>query len=362
MEILNKILLAMIFFILIIVIFILQTPPFVPTPTQLPTLSPTPSSTLFVDQHSIKGDGTDEGAKLQTALNYAASHSLKTVIFPAGMTITTAQHIDFPQGLTVIGNGCTLKLKDNTHPGPDSWGWLKLNKGVNMSGMRIDGNRDGGNGHNTHGVQLCGGLNGKPQVFTNNEIFGFESYTIGVYANDGVPTDIHITNNKIYDSGQYGISTGCTDGPYCYGHDVLVDGNTIYGCAQVGIKIRGTVDSVISNNIITVGKRTLVPLGDEPSGIRLYSWDETNTNVKISNNIITGLDENPSTCINSDDSDNYGISIIGNKLSHCHDGIDIQFNNGIITGNTISNCVKAITNSGSGNIINNTILTNQYNQ
>jgi len=352
----------MIFFILIIVIFILQTPPFVPTPTQLPPLSPTPSSTLFVDQYSIKGDGTDEGAKLQDALNYAASHSLKTVIFPAGMTITTAQHIDFPQGLTVIGNGCTLKLQDHTHDTGVQWGWIKLNKGVNMSGMRIDGNRHNGNGKETHGIQLCGGLNGEPQVFTNNEVFGVEGYTVGVYANDGEPTDIHITNNKIHDSGQYGITTGCTDGPYCYGHDVLVDGNTIYGCAQVGIKIRGTVDSVISNNIITVGKRTLVPLGDEPSGIRLYSWDETNTNVKISNNIITGLDENPSTCINSDDSDNYGISITGNMISHCHDGIDIQFNNGIITGNTISNCVKAITNGGSGNIISNNNLTNQYNQ
>ena len=360
MEILNKILFAAIIFILIIVVVILQTPPSVPAPSLTPVMSPTPSSTLYIDQIGIKGDGTDEGAKLQTALNYAASHSMKTVVFPEGMTITIAQHIDFPEGLTVIGNGCTLKLKDHTHDDGVQWGWIKLKKGVNMSGMRMDGNRHNGNGKETHGIQLCGGLNGNPQVFTNNEIFGVQGYTIGVYANDGVPTDIHITNNTIYDSGQYGISTGCTDGPYCYGHNVLVDGNTIYSCAQVGVKIRGTVDSVISNNTITVGARTLFPLGDQPSGIRLYSWDETNTNVTISDNRITGLDENPSTCIDSDDNDNHGIRITGNTISHCHDGIDIQFNNGIITGNTISDCVNGIINDGSNNTISNNNLTSQY--
>jgi len=105
-----------------------------------------------------------------------------------------------------------------------------------------------------------------------------------------------------------------------------------------------------------VGARNKNPLGDEPSGIRLYSWDETNTNVRISNNIITGKDENPSTCIDSDDSDNHGISITGNKISHCYEGIEIQFNNGIISGNTITNCVKSILNYGSGNTLISNIL------
>jgi parallel beta-helix repeat protein len=133
-----------------------------------------------------------------------------------------------------------------------------------------------------------------------------------------------------------------------------VTGNTIANCGEVGVKIRGTKDSTISNNNVKVGARN--PGGDQPSGIRLYSWDETNTNVKISNNIVTGIDQNPSTCIDSDDSDNHGIFITGNKISHCHDGIEIQFNNGIITGNTISNCVTDINNSGNGNIIGNNVI------
>jgi len=54
--------------------------------------------------------------------------------------------------------------------------------------------------------------------------------------------------------------------------------------------------------------------------------------------------------------DNYGISITGNMVSRCHNGIEIQFTNRIMRGKTISICVKAITNGRSGNTVSNTIL------
>jgi hypothetical protein len=323
-----------------------------PSGTQTPAIKTNPvistsGSSLYLDQYGIKGDGSDEGPVIQAALNYAASHAVKTVIFPAGKVITTGS-LRIPEGLTLIGNGCTLRLKANAHTDTSPWTWIYVQEGVRVSGFKFDGNRFNGNGMNTNGLMLQGN-----NVFENNEVFNVNSYAVFVYGS--YPTDIRISNNNIHDIKQYGIDTGGSDGPSSWGYNVVVTGNTITNCGEVAVKIRGTKDSTISNNIIKVGARNTG--GDEPSGIRLYSWDETNTNVRITNNIITGIDQNPSTCINSDDSDNHGISITGNKVSHCHDGIDIQFNNGIITGNTISDCVTPLTNGGSGNTISNTILT-----
>jgi hypothetical protein len=322
-------------------------PSVTPTPViKTNTIITTSGSTLYIDQYGIKGDGSDEGPAIQAALNYAASHSIKTVIFPAGKVITTGS-LRIPEGLTLIGNGCTLRLKANSHTGTSPWTWIYVQEGVRVSGFKFDGNRFNGNGMNTNGLMLQG-----DNIFDNNEVFNCNSYAVFVYGS--YPKNIRITNNYIHDVKQYGIDTGGSDGPSSWGYNVVVTGNTITNCGEVAVKIRGTKDSTISNNNIKVGARN--PGGDEPSGIRLYSWDETNTNVKIANNIVTGIDQNPSACIDSDDSDNHGISITGNKVSHCYDGIEIQFNNGIITGNTISNCVNDLANYGSGNTISNTIL------
>jgi parallel beta-helix repeat protein len=316
-------------------------------PGAVSAFATTGPSPLYLDQYGIKGDGSDEGAALQAALNYAASHSITTVIFPAGKVITIGS-LRIPEGLTLIGNGCTLKLKANSHTEGQPWTWIYVQEGVRVTGFKFDGNRFNGNGINTNGLMLQGN-----NVFDNNEVFNVNSYAVFVYGN--YPKDIRITNNYIHTIKQYGIDTGGSDGPYSWGYNVTVSGNTIADCGEVGIKIRGTKDSVISNNKVTVGARN--PGGDEPSGIRLYSWDEPNTNVVIANNIVTGIDQNPSACINSDDADNYKISITGNKVSHCYDGIDVQFNNGIITGNTIADCVKSITNGGSSNTVSNNSIT-----
>ena len=354
---LNKKITTIIYILILgIVLFFLLT--FSPVPSVTPTpapQSPTPSlplptlpAPLYLDQYSIKGDGTDEGPVIQAALNNAASQSIKTVIFPAGKVITTGS-LRIPEGLTLIGNGCTLRLKENAHTDADPWTWIYVQENCNVSGFTFDGNRFNGNGLNTNGLMLQGN-----NRFDNNEVFNVNSYAVFVYGR--YPGNIRITNNSIHDIKQYGIDTGGSDGPYSWGYNVTVSGNTLSDCGEAAIKIRGTKDSLIDNNTITLGARNTNPPGDVPSGIRLYSWDETNTNVVISNNIVTGIDENPSSCINSDDSDNYNISIEGNKASHCYEGIDIQFDNGIITGNTISDCVKAIINDGSGNTLSNNTI------
>jgi parallel beta-helix repeat protein len=317
-----------------------------PTPT---LLLPTTSASLYLDQYGFKGDGSDEGPAIQAALNTAASQSIKTVIFPAGKVLTTGS-LRIPVGLTLIGNGCTLRLKDNAHTDADPWTWIYVQKNCTVRGFVFDGNRFNGNALNTNGLMLQGN-----NSFDNNEVFNVNSYAVFIYGT--YPANIQITNNSIHDIKQYGIDTGGSDGPYSWGYNVTVTGNTLSDCGEAAIKIRGTKDSLIENNTITLGARNTNPLGDVPSGIRLYSWDETNTNVILSNNIVTGIDENPSSCINSDDSDNYGISITGNTVRHCSEGIDIQFNNGIITDNSVSDCVQGIINDGSGNTVSNNTIS-----
>jgi parallel beta-helix repeat protein len=319
-----------------------------PTPTPTPTVTIYPYTVVYLSDFGVTGDGSDETSEIITGLNYARDYSISTVIFPSNVTVTSGTHFHIPGGITVIGNNATLKLKDNTNPS-GTFGWVAMDKGSSITGLTFNGNYEGGNGHNTNGIQVTGGSVGHPQVFDNNTMYNFGTVMVGVYANDGVPTDIHITNNTLTTSYQYGIITGCTDGTYCYGHDLIVANNTISNCSQVGIKIRGTHDSIITNNTVNVGARTLVPLGDEPSGIRLYDWDEENNNVTISHNIVTGLDEDPSVCIDSDDSLNYVISILNNTISHCHEGIEIEFNNGNISYNTISNYSHCIVDDGTGN-------------
>ncbi len=325
------------------------TPAPVPlSPAPVPPVTTSPAL-LYLDQYGIKGDGSDEGPAIQAALNNAASQSIKTVIFPAGKVLTTGS-LRIPVGLTLIGNGCTLRLKDNAHTDADPWTWIYVQKNCTVRGFVFDGNRFNGNGLNTNGLMLQGN-----NSFDNNEVFDVNSYAVFIYGT--YPANIRITNNSIHDIKQYGIDTGGSDGPYSWGYNVTVTGNTLSDCGEAAIKIRGTKDSLIENNTITLGARNTNPAGDVPSGIRLYSWDETNTNVTISNNIVTGIDENPSGCINSDDSDNYDISITGNAVRHCSEGIDIQFNNGIITDNSVSDCVKGIINDGSGNTVSNNTIS-----
>jgi parallel beta-helix repeat protein len=317
------------------------------TTTTQATTPTTPGNAVYVADYGVTGDGSDELAKLKNAISAAAASSSKTLVFPAGKTITTGGSIRFTRGLNIIGNGCTLLLKSGTSPGTlggSGWMWIYAEPGVDISGLVIDGNRYN-NGVNTHGVMLQG-----DNVFNNNVVKRVWSYSVVVYGD--TPTNVYITNNQIIDSHQYGITTGCTDGPSCYGHNIVVTGNTITDCDQVGIKVRGTVGATIANNKITLGDHT----GDTPSGIRLYTWDEANWDIVIRDNTIIGLDEADTTCIDSDDSQNYRITITGNTVSHCDTGIELQFTGGTITNNKVSNCNSCITGS-SGNTVTNNICT-----
>jgi parallel beta-helix repeat protein len=291
----------------------------------------------------------DQTSKVNSAISAAVSQG-KTLVFPANQVIAINGVLDF-KSLTVIGQGCRLFLMagHDGGSGGGGWQWMKLGVGGKMSGMIIDGNRaNQGDGifGNVHGIRLMGN-----NVFEYNTVKRVTSYGVVLYAGSP-PTNVYIRNNVFDDIGQYGVTTGCTDGDYCYGHNVVVTDNTFRECHEVGVKLRGTVGATIARNTITVGTR--LPGRDTPSGIRLYSWDDPNWDIVIQDNTITGLDGDGTTCIDSDDSQNYRITITGNTISHCDTGIELQFTGGTITNNKISNCNSCITGSSGNTVTGNT--------
>ena len=272
-----------------------------PAASTINNIPPSGSSVLYLDQYGIKGDGTDETIKLQTALNYAASHAIKTVVFPKGKIIgLKSNSIRFPDGITYNGNGCTLKRLDKV----DSDVFLKFGaasggSGLEAYGFIIDCNTmlvwSGGDG-----VILNSNV-----YFHDNEVKNAREYTISCYGSKNV----RIVNNIVHDNYQYGICTGGGDAGGVT-HNIQVIGNTVYNNGEVGIKIRGTHDSVISGNKVTMA----VFAGshaDTQRGIALYSFDYPNDNIQIINNRISGDGD----AISQDDNRNTNIKISGNIIS-----------------------------------------------
>ena len=304
------------------------------------------SSILYLDQYGIKGDGTDETIKLQSAINYAQKNGYKYVTFPRNKVIgLQSSSIRFPDGITYNGNGCTLKRLNRV----DSDVFLRFGaasggSGLEAFGFVIDCNsRDIYSGGD--GVYLNSNV-----YFHNNEVKNCREYSVSSYG----AKNVRITNNVIHDGLQYGIATGGGD-VNGVTHNIVVTGNTIYNMEEVGIKIRGTHDSVISNNKVTLPEIA----GRDSEGITLYSLDYGNANVEISGNTVVGnlgRGSGTGTCIESQSSANTGIKILNNHISSCDTGIHILYNNAVISGNTLSGCTQFIVNSGSGNTLSNNIL------
>jgi parallel beta-helix repeat protein len=323
--------------------------------TTNPSTTPTPvstinnnlvsgSSSLNLADFGIKGDGTDETAKLQSAFDYARAHSIRTVVFPQNKVITITSMVRIWGGLTVVGNGATLKRKAYTAIYPGSM--VSVWDGARVSGLIIDGNYWTDDYGNSETYSDNGVILGDNVVFDNNEVKNVRAYSVQVYGDSNVV----ITNNKIHDSYQYGITTG--GGVGGESHNIIVTGNTIYNCQQVGIKIRGTHGAVIRNNKITMPENSQFA-----RGISLYSFDLPNDDILIDSNTITGSFKGGNMDgISSDDSRNTKIRITNNIVSKCDVGIDLHFTGGTITGNKISESSSYITGTGGNTVTNNILL------
>lgn len=320
-----------------------SSPQLPPSPSPSPPPSPTLPSSLYLDQSGIKGDGSDEGAALQAALYHARDNSIRTVVFPKDVTIVTTSKITIPAGMNIVGNGCTIKLKENSGYPRDNQ-IMNLMDNARCSGLKLDGQWYTNPG--VDGIRLFSG-----SVFDGNEVFNVGAYSVHTYNADNVT----ITNNSIHDGAQYGIATGGGD-PQGISRNIVVSGNTIYNMQEVGIKIRGTDGSVIANNTVTVPS---IP-GIHSRGISLYSLDYGNANIRIVNNTVLGeWGDGSGGGIVSDDAQNTGIAIQGNRVGGIDVGIELNFNNATVTGNDVSDCRNGcIVDNGNDNTVENNTLTN----
>jgi parallel beta-helix repeat protein len=173
-------------------------------------------------------------------------------------------------------------------------------------------------------------------------------YAVYTYKADNVI----VAHNIFHDNLQYGFSTGgeLTD----YSNNLTIANNRIYNCGEVGIKLRHCSNSMVEGNTIDVSWARGT---SDPTGIRLYSFDGDNKNIVITNNTIKAPVSN-AVAISSDDYRNVGIQITKNHITNAGSaGILIKFNNGTITGNSVTYQRTCIADRGSGNRVSDNSCT-----
>ena len=228
---------------------------------------------MYLTDFGIKGDGSDETAKLKSAFDYARSHSIKAVVFPANKVIGLNNYVETPENIELIGNGCTIRLLNNAALNHEM-GFFYLHAGSYAHHLIFDGNMNNQGGTATNGVMVY-----ENAEFAYNEVKNVGAYTVFTYLSDNA----YIHDNLVHDSWQYGISTGGTTTPYEVG--IRIQNNTIYNCEEVGIKIKGADGAIISGNTVTMPTKSVYPgsagQNAHPIGIHLYSADEPNKNIVI---------------------------------------------------------------------------------
>ena len=277
----------------------------------------TPANTLNIGSLGTYGLSPltysgDEASKLQAALDYAKANGYTNISFPSGKTINIGSRVRFRAGTTTIGNNCIIKRTS-------SFDGAVVVEGATVRGLIIDGGTSAANRDNMNGVYLWSN-----SVFDGNEVRFFSSYSLGCVQSGGTH-DVKILNNYVHDSCQYGINTGAGDlsySEYCY--NITVSGNTISRCGEVGIKFRGTRNSIASGNHVTIPDAPSLPWTeymDFTRGISLYSLDAGTDNIIIENNTIVGsVGQGIGTCSGIDVDDggtNTNITIRNNTISNC---------------------------------------------
>lgn len=233
----------------------------VPVVAEEPTC-PVNLATMF----DVTGDGTDESAELNAAFDYTRSVGTCKVTFPADAIIRINSTVNMSEYLELDGQNATLKVSDNHGDGSGIY-MVKTATNDWWHDLNYNGNYPAVGGSIDYGVGIADGVLIEDSTFRNMTEYGLQ----------GFHTDNWVfRNNLIENSTQYGISTGGSTG---WSDNVTVTGNTIKWCKEVGVKVRGTRDSTISYNKIT--------LTTSGTGLRFYTNDAPVEDTVIESNIIT---------------------------------------------------------------------------
>jgi len=389
-------------------------------------LTETSAETAVVNGASfgLKGDGSDETAKLQTAINASAG---KTLVLPSG-TFFTGQ-LRLVSNITITGTNVKLRMIQGDYD--NRMMSLKGLQNVEIANLEIALNGIRGDiwdgtaaiqmenctnikihncfiHDNTYvAIRLTGGNNNirinnnfientdvgvhANNVNTNLYIIGntfskgtSEGVTIYGYNNDNYPTNFLIDSNIILDKKNFGINIPLAK----YG---TITHNTINGCyggitfhdaVSVGNDNYYTTDMTVTNNYINNATFGIVYVGDrmtitnnkitniQQSGISINDFNDKNivtTGVKINKNTMsaTGLAGGGAAGISINNCT--ASNIAKNSITNCgQSSSSIRFNGNCnkinITGNNCGNGMLQSPNTTYSSTINitNNVVAQTY--
>jgi len=301
---------------------------------------------LFLEKdYGIRGDGSDEGAKLEAAFTDATRNSPCKIIFPKDKIIVFNNTLSLGSNIEISGNGSTLKLQD----GWDNASGVALFLGDYgyIHDLRLDGNIDNVPSHPNE-IYLNDWVR-----FENNELFNVSAYAVTSYNSDNWV----FQNNCIRNGNQYAIAMQGSF-PSDTTNNVTVHNNTLVNIKEIGVKIRGCTNSTVSNNTIILSD------GSGSSAIGIAYTDGISHNVIVTNNTISGDFTNTTpagttTGIYSDYHEHTGITITNNIINSTYRGIYLIKGDAFVGNNIISNSrLSGLESVGNGSTFYGNTLTN----
>ncbi len=342
----------------------------------------------------LKGDGSDETAILQKAINASAGHIL---LLPTG-TFFTSQ-LTLVSNITITGNNTKLRMIQGAYDNT----MIKLSGliRVKISGLEIALNGISGDiwdGTSVMQLQNCNNV-GIDHCFIHDNTYvgirligGNNNITINNNTIENTDTGIHANNtNKNIKIISNIITNGTSEGITVYGYSptnipssFLIDSNiirdklnsfginipyakfgtithntiqnclggiTLHDVVSVGSEGHYTTDMIIKNNyisntnfgIIYVGDRTVVANNTitavQQDGINANNYDDAaimSTGVAISDNVVTGAGQAGGGRGGISVKNLLNSTVAGNSISNCGSAFAIRFN-GDCNGLTLSN-------------------------
>jgi hypothetical protein len=290
------------------------------------------TDTYYLNSYPIYADGRNEGVELTDALTTAYDMGYRKISFPTTGVIGLSTEVETPTDLELFGNDCTIKLIDDAIIDHEQ-GFFYIHDNCYAHDLIFDGNMTN-NGDATNGVALYNGV-----TFSSNEVKNVGAYSVFIVDNNVV-----FDHNTVHDSWQYGISAG-------YDVDnIEITNNTFYDCEEISIKLKAFTNTLVQLNNITV------TTGSYPVGIG-FSDDNGNDSIIVDQNTIDASGSGASA-IWSGNNTHTNISITDNIITHADlYGILINFDDGVITGNTITYSGTCIEDNGSGNDVSGNTCT-----
>ncbi len=270
----------------------------------------------------IEFQGMDAAMVIQGAINSLTSGG--KIFIKNGIYTMTSGVVVLNDNIIIEGEGLTM-LRSN-------FGAAKV-----VGVIRVEGNHctieniifDGNDPTDT-GLSPVVSIYGTGNTFQNNIVqnglqYGFEFFRVH---------NAKCVNNIIKNC-QYGIAVSRSGVEYST--QILIAGNHISDCKDVGIKLRGVIGCIVANNLIDING--ISNGSNYCSGIRCYHEDAPCIDTLITGNYIEdtgGIGTNPGIDVSNDATDTARrISITNNHIRNCQYGIMSAWKDVHIAGNTI---------------------------